>query len=206
MKEDRVFRGWLLSQLKSADFGVVDVRMEEMTMTVSSNFIGEISDEGNDIDKPETFYRLSLLHRGTGGDFAIPVHRESRGTQRLLDLAPVLYDLAHDDNPKAVFIDEIHESLHPTLLQALLGHFNCDIPMIEVCGQLIFATHETFLMDAEAKNAVLRRDQIYLTEKDTAGAARLYSVAEFRERNNLNIRRRYLQGRYGALPALGSFS
>ena len=72
-------------------------------------------------------------------------------------------------------------------------------------GQLIFATHETALLDAEAKDAVLRRDQVYLTEKDSSGASRLYSVAEFKERNNLNLRRRYLQGRYGALPALGQF-
>ena len=82
----------------------------------------------------------------------------------------------------------------------------CGTHMKAACGQLIFATHETSLLDAEGKNAVLRRDQIYLTEKDAFGAARLYSVAEFRERNNLNIRRRYLQGRYGALPSLGDFS
>jgi hypothetical protein len=72
-----------------------------------------------------------------------------------------------------------------------------------VRGQLVFATHETGLLDAEAKDAVLRRDQIYLTEKDSTGASRLYSVAEFKERNNLNLRRRYLHGRYGALPAVG---
>ncbi|NJL31659.1 MAG: hypothetical protein HC898_08525 [Phycisphaerales bacterium] len=95
--------------------------------------------------------------------------------------------------------------MHPTLLQGLIRHFNSEIPQKKMCGQLIFVTHETALLDAEAKNAALRRDQVYLTEKDASGAARLYSVAEFNERNNLNMRKRYLQGRYGALPALGSF-
>ena len=95
--------------------------------------------------------------------------------------------------------------MHPVLLQAVIGQFN-RMPAHKAHGQLVFTVHETSLLDAEAKNAVLRRDQIYFTEKDTNGASRLYSLAEFRERNNLNIRRRYLQGRYGALPAVGSFA
>ena len=53
--------------------------------------------------------------------------------------------------------------------------------------------------------APLRRDQVYLTEKDESGASRLYSIAEFKERNIHNLRRRYLQGRYGALPSPGRF-
>ena len=106
----------------------------------------------------------------------------------------------------AAFVDELHESLHPKMLEAIIREFNCDTPMNQVHGQLIFATHETALLDGEAWTALLRRDQIYLTEKDASGAARLYSVAEFKERNNLNIRRRYLQGRYGALPSLGAIS
>jgi AAA15 family ATPase/GTPase len=117
----------------------------------------------------------------------------------------VFYDLARGPDSTALFIDEIDESLHPALLQGIIRHFNCEIPVADVRGQLIFVTHETALLDAEAKNALLRRDQVYLVEKDASGAARLYSVAEFKERNNLNLRRRYLQGRYGALPSLGSF-
>ena len=37
-------------------------------------------------------------------------------------------------------------------------------------------------------------------------SSRLFSLSDFKERNNLNLRRRYLQGRYGALPSLGSFA
>jgi AAA15 family ATPase/GTPase len=120
--------------------------------------------------------------------------------------APLIYDLMHRGHPRAAFVDEFDASMHPLLIRALVEHFNCEVPKHEARGQLVFATHETTLLDDEAKDAVLRRDQIYLTEKDSTGAARLYSVADFRERNNLNIRKRYLQGRYGALPSLGTLT
>lgn len=131
--------------------------------------------------------------------------RESMGTRRLVELVPFLHDLTHGPEGQAYFIDEIGASIHPHLLHAFVRRFNCDTEPESVRGQLIFATHETVMLDAEAKDAVLRRDQAYFTEKDHSGASRLYSVAEFRERNNLNLRRRYLQGRYGALPSLGRF-
>lgn len=206
-RDDSEFSGWLLSHLKSADVGVVDLQTEEAKVLVRIT-ASEAEDDANDENEGEahTAYRLSLLHRGSKGSFPVPYERESGGTKRLVDLAPLLYDLAHGPQSKAAFVDEIDESLHPVLVQGIIRHFNCEIPLEKVHGQLVFVTHETSLLDAEAKDAILRRDQVYLTEKDASGAARLYSVAEFRERNNLNLRRRYLQGRYGALPSLGTFA
>jgi AAA15 family ATPase/GTPase len=110
--------------------------------------------------------------------------------------------LLHGKAIVAYFVDEIGASLHPHLLEGTIRRFNCEANPKSIRGQMVFATHETKPLDAEARDATLRRDQIYLTDKDASGASRLYSVAEFKERNNLNLRRRYLQGRYGALPAL----
>jgi AAA15 family ATPase/GTPase len=204
-RDDSEFSSWLLAQLKSADLGVEDLRVEEEKTVVHFKALDANGQEGEPSgQREETRYYLTLLHRADEGAVPIPYHRESGGTRRLVDLSRPFYDLAHSPEPTALFVDEIHESLHPTLLQSIIRHFNCETPMDEVRGQLIFATHETALLDAEAKNAILRRDQVYLTEKDASGAARLYSVAEFKERNNLNLRRRYLQGRYGALPSWGS--
>lgn len=195
--EDPAFGAWLLGQLQSADLGVADLRVEARKIPVES-----VADE----PEAQTIYHLSLTHRGADGFFSIPYGRESHGTQKLVQIAPALFDLAHGTGPRAVFVDEIDESLHPALLQGIIRHFNCEVPVEQARGQLIFVTHDTTLLDAEAKNAVLRRDQVYLTEKDASGAARLYSVAEFKERNNMNIAKRYLEGRYGALPSLGTFA
>jgi uncharacterized protein len=202
MRADKnpAFKTWLLAQLESADVGVVDMQIKKETYDV------DIGDNSNEEVAQVADYELALTHRGADNDSVIPYGRESLGTQRFVEFAPVLFDLSHQAiMPQVFFVDEIGESLHPLLLQGMLRHFNGSIPMSQVSGQLIFATHDTSLIDAEAKNAILRRDQIYLTEKDASGAARLYSVAEFKERNNLNLRRRYLQGRYGALPSVGAF-
>jgi hypothetical protein len=206
-RKDTEFSEWLLSRLKHADLGVVGLRTEEeRQLTLFSSVDEESGEEGPPREGVETFVRLALLHGGTAGPVELPYLRESLGTQRLVELSPLLYDLAHDTRSRAAFVDEFDASMHPLLLHALIRHFNCEIPPDEARGQLIFATHETALLDDEAKHAVLRRDQVYFTEKDASGASRLYSVAEFKERNNLNVRRRYLQGRYGALPSLGLFA
>ena len=49
----------------------------------------------------------------------------------------------------------------------------------------------------------LRRDQVWLTEKDKEGATHLYPLTDFKPRKAENLERGYLQGRYGAIPFLG---
>ena len=55
-------------------------------------------------------------------------------------------------------------------------------------------------------NRFLRRDQIWFTEKDRYGATHLYSLAEFRVRNDASFGRDYVRGRYGAIPFLGDLA
>ena len=66
-------------------------------------------------------------------------------------------------------------------------------------AQLIFNTHDVSLLDQD----IFRRDQIYFVEKDNKTAmSDLYSLAEFSPRKSEGIRKGYLQGRYGAIPAI----
>ncbi len=200
--KDEGFGARLLDWLRHADLGVVGYGIEtESQEDVFDRVRLESIWAYDDPFNPES--KLSLLHSGADEPVKLGFSSESRGTQRLVELAPYIYDLTQGAENRAYFIDEIGASIHPQLLTAVIREFNCETKPESVKGQLIFATHETALLDAEAKDAILRRDQVYFTEKDAAGASRLYSVAEFKERNNLNLRRRYLQGRYGAVPALG---
>ena len=198
--EDREgFGNWLLEWLRSADVGVVDYVAKRMSDEPHR-------DEEDMADaRPRIEFRLDLLHAGSHGPVKMSYFRESMGTRKMVELAPFVYELTNGDEIRSYFIDEIGASVHPHLLEAMVRYFNCEVGSESVRGQLIFATQETTLLDAEAKDATLRRDQVYFTEKDASGVSRLYSLAEFKERNNLNLRRRYLHGRYGALPALGRF-
>jgi hypothetical protein len=52
--------------------------------------------------------------------------------------------------------------------------------------------------------SLLRRDQIWFTDKDPKTlATELFSLWDFSVRKGENIRKGYLQGRYGALPFIG---
>jgi len=63
-------------------------------------------------------------------------------------------------------------------------------------AQLIFTTHDPLLLDS----GVLRRDQIWFTERGQDGRTCLYPLSDFKPRNDELLMRGYLSGRYGALP------
>lgn len=68
-------------------------------------------------------------------------------------------------------------------------------------AQLIFTTHDTHLLSQK----ILRRDQIWFTEKDSKEQTDLYSLMDIvlpdgtKPRNDANYERNYIAGRYGAL-------
>jgi len=121
---------------------------------------------------------------------------ESDGTQRLLQLIPALHHLK--TNGGVFVIDEIDRSMHPMLTIKFLEFF------LKFCEgeqrQIIVTTHESNLLDL----ALLRRDEIWFVEKEKDGATKLYSLADFKVRKDLEIRKHYLQGRFGAVPFLGN--
>ena len=67
-------------------------------------------------------------------------------------------------------------------------------------AQLIFTTHDVMLLDL----SLMRRDQIWFTDKDPQTlSTELFSLWDFSVRKEENIRKGYLQGRFGAIPFLG---
>jgi len=66
-------------------------------------------------------------------------------------------------------------------------------------AQVIVTTHESSLLDLD----LLRRDEIWFAEKDSKSATRLYALTDFNVRKDLEIRKHYLSGRFGAVPFLG---
>lgn len=122
------------------------------------------------------------------------LNEESDGTQRLLDFIPAFDGMLH--NEVTFIIDEIDQSLHPALLKALIRKIMADD---KTKGQLIFTTHESNLLDLD----IFRQDEVWFVEKDkqTSGS-QLYSLSEFKPRYDLDIRKGYLKGRFGAIPFL----
>jgi AAA15 family ATPase/GTPase len=145
------------------------------------------------------YYRISIqaAHEYEPGSVAqLDLADESDGTRRLLSLMPALN---HEDDRGAVyFIDEIDRSMHPMLIWKFLQFF------LESCKadrhQIIITTHESNLLDLD----LLRRDEIWFVEKDSKSETNIYPLTDFRVRKDLEIRKHYLQGRFGAVPFLGN--
>lgn len=118
----------------------------------------------------------------------------SDGTQRLLDFVPAFEGILNDE--LTFIIDEIDQSLHPTVLKALIQKI---MASKTAKGQLIFTTHESNLLDLE----IFRQDEIWFVEKNNQkGTSQVYSLSDFKPRYDLDIRKGYLKGRFGAIPFL----
>lgn len=124
---------------------------------------------------------------------------ESEGTKKMIEIAGPLVDAILSG--KILVVDELDAKLHPFLTRKIIGLF-MDSEINRNGAQLIFATHDTNLLNLQ----YLRRDQIWFTEKDKTDSTELYSLVEFRDdagnkvRNDRNIEKDYINGRYGAIP------
>ena len=106
------------------------------------------------------------------------------------------------DEGALLIVDELDAHLHPLLTKHLVSLFN-SVEFNPNGGQLIFTSHNTNLLDLD----VLRRDQIWFTEKDELTAATdLFSLQSFSIRKDTKIEKGYLIGRYGAIPFIGELN
>ena len=79
--------------------------------------------------------------------------------------------------------------------------------MQKVCIIILRTTFENILsFNEETQNLLnlnfIRADEVWFVEKDQNGASHLTSLAEYKPRED--IRKGYLQGRYGAIPFFAS--
>ena len=133
---------------------------------------------------------------GKKKQYKLSILEESQGTKDLFLFAPILRNAF--ESGETVCIDEFDTSIHPMLIEYLIGLFN-DPNINKNNAQLIISTHAVTVMSLK----ILRRDQIYFVEKDReTGASELYSLDEFSPRKQEDIRKAYLLGRYGSVPYL----
>jgi AAA15 family ATPase/GTPase len=137
--------------------------------------------------------------------------RESSGAKKALQLSgPVLWALA---NGGILIIDELEAKMHPIMTLKTIEAF-LEKESNPNNAQLIFSTHDTNLLSYSN----LRRDQICFAEKNKWESTEVYTLSDFvyfgekdgefkseKERPDTDKEKRYFEGRYGAIPALGAF-
>jgi hypothetical protein len=204
--EKHEYREWIMNHvIRHADVGISDVRITREPVAFPAGLKEYFARHHPTTEVPNERVVISFIHDGVAKK-AIDFSDESAGTKKLFNISGDLWALAHKDG--AVLADELSASLHPRLLNRLIQAVNSPTND-EVRSQLVFATHDTGLLESyDGEPPALRRDQVYFTRKDANGASQLYSLAEFKDeaRPVHNLRKRYLSGLFGALPAVEKLS
>jgi AAA domain, putative AbiEii toxin, Type IV TA system len=154
-------------------------------------------DSAGEFPIPDKLPAIQLSHPSVQGhQVYFDLDSESTGTRRLLALLRPAFRVLESGG--VLIIDEIDASLHTKACEAVIALFSS--PRNVARAQLIATTHDTNLL----RSSLLRRDQIWFTEKESSGATHLYPLSDFHTRQGDNIEKGYLQGRYGAIPFSGS--
>lgn len=166
--------------------GVVDFNMKKERNDFGTNI--RVETEHNFYDNGEY-----------SGKRSIQLEQESEGTQRLFYFSAIIIDALM--NGKTLIFDEFERSLHPHISSYIIQMFN-NPKINKNNAQLIVATHDTNLIDKENG---LRRDQVWLVEKDKTGASELFSLSDIEGvRQDTPFEKWYLSGRFGAVPNINS--
>ncbi len=226
IKDDIVLQSRFNEMLKHADFGIEGFNVRETSLEIPSSddleqrifeleekkglandervvlsaakeLLFAVKGAMHDSSVKQTSVEMAHKIYGSESKQNFEISEESNGTQRFFAILGPIIDAI--DNGKIVVADELDCSMHPLLVRKLLELFQVN----KSKAQLIFATHDSTLMDPE----LFRRDQIWITEKNPKGSTELYSLYDFdtkdRPRNTEKFQRNYLAGRYGGVPNFG---
>lgn len=173
---DNTVKSFLLQVLKASDFNIVDFYISKNAGMASSE-------------------DLIFMHSGDGGDFNLNEELESAGTKRFLGMSVILYRLIHQN---CFFpIDEVETSIHYELFSYFIKVF---LANSDGSSQLLMTTHDINLLDED----FIRRDVIWFTVKDTAGATSIKRLSASGLHKTMSVYNAYRQGKLVELPFLGS--
>ena len=208
--EDKTLQSQVISIIKKSDIDINDVSIDRTQMTLK------------DLPVPEELkplmakasqssgynYRIESQHsvyddngNKTNESHSFNFGDESLGTQKIFALAVILLDAMNKG--ETVVFDELGSSLHPFLTKKIVELFQ-STKSNKLGAQLIFTTHETFLLSKNSLNNKLdlRRDQIWLAGKASNETSVLRCLSEYKTKKEYELAKRYLEGRFGAVPVL----
>ena len=208
--ENEKIKSTILKYMQEADFSIEDITIERNSINfddVPPNMRGlveSLRELAGDSEIPSSVTKIKMFHKKYDQDKKVislePLDMqkwESKGTRKFFSLlSPVLFALG---TGKTFIVDELDSSLHPLLTKYIVRLFHSKVHN-EYNSQLIFNTHDTNLLSRK----LFRRDQIWFTEKDRYGASEIYSLIEYRVRNDASYEKDYLEGRYGSIPFIGN--
>lgn len=190
--DDEQVRKNVLRYFASFDESIVDFKVEPLR------------NENNPYEKR---FAIKTGHRKVGKDEItyIPLAMESGGTLKMFSLYSMVCDVMSEGG--VMFVDELNAKLHPLLVRCFVSMF-LDAEINKFGAQLLFTSHDSWQLN----NGTFRRDEIWMSEKDSSGVSSLYSLSDFSGndgralvRSDENFEKNYLLGKYGAIPHMKQF-
>jgi uncharacterized protein len=209
--ENPTHKAKILELLKAADFGIQDIQLQTMDIdNLPKRLPKELREKiiRDVIEKKAELIDVLTTHKKydsekkavDNANFSLD-DDESSGTQKFFALTGPILDVI--ENGYTLVVDELDSKLHPNLVCKIVALFNSK-ELNKKNAQLIFNTHDTNLLSS----GLFRRDQIWFTNKNKYGEAKLYSLANFKSdevKKNEPFEDNYIRGKYGAIPYLGFF-
>ena len=140
-------------------------------------------------------FEVWITHRTNKGKTKWLLEEESLVTRKLFTLAIRLFWTFEEGS--LMLVDELGASTHPNINREIIKLFQ-NRKINKNNAQLIFTSHDSSLLS----KGILRRDQIWYTQKLEDGSTDLYPLSDFGIRNDLAIDKAYLDGRFKAVPFL----
>jgi uncharacterized protein len=204
MMEVEDLRKQIAELMRSADMGIEDIdhiSLDNLEIAEDQQLrLQNTSQEEKSSKMLGTVKKVKNEAVGSSPTFFNFDNFESEGTKKFFSYSgPIIESLLTGTD---LVVDELDSRLHPSLTRKIVELFNSK-ELNPENAQLIFVSHDTNLLDPE----LLRRDQIYFTEKNMDGETSLYSLINIGGvRNDVSYEREYMKGKYGALPYLAKFN
>ena len=199
------FKILLQKILKAADLSVKDIKLVEdenisKNLEISEDIPDDIKKQIIDDFRFKPYLGHAVYNKGQITkelEYFNLEKEESTGTIKMYDIAGEVLNALQ--NGYVLIIDEFNSGLHPLLNKFLVELF-IDPNINKKNAQLLISTHDTCVLDLN----ILKREQIWFTDKTDFGATELYSLDEFDKnivRDNSKYSKFYLDGRFKAVPA-----
>jgi len=173
------------------------LKLEEFLKHVDVQFQSITVPEGpNARIEDLTFQHAVYKDNDLAGSTTFPYIKESVGTSSLFLLGSKVLQALEKGCP--LLVDEMDSNFHGFVTKFIVQMFQ-DKRINHNGSQLILTTHNISLMDEK----LLRKDQVWFTNKNKKGSSELYSLADFDEvREDSKFVDWYMASRFGGVPII----
>lgn len=198
LSEDKELKSRLSKLIRAADTKINDISIHKF----EEKHLESLDKDSQNIIQKNPFFVFGIheVYKDDNieGAKILPLEEESTGTKSLYSIGGKIVSTIQ--NGGVLIVDELDTSLHPFITKMIVMIFQSKI-LNNKNAQLIFTTHDVSLLDKD----LIRKDQVWIAEKNKKGISDLYSLQDFEGLSeDTPFEKWYLAGKFGGLPQIKS--